>query len=190
MLRTRKNIFFTIVALLAGMGLAACAENPPIEVTPIAVTSDAAPLNPVTSEAGDLAPTVTPVIDADNPLELDIGVEMLELLFTRDTMTAPANTEVIVNFSNNSQALPHNWVLVDGGMEAAAEINQEAQESADFAPSEDNPNIIAQTRMLDPEANQSLTFTTPAPGEYLYICTYPGHFQGGMVGTLVVTEQE
>ncbi len=189
MLRVKKSILFTIIVLLAGLVLAACAENEAIEVTPIAVTSDAAPLNPVTSEAGDIAPSVTPIINADNPLELDIGVETLELLFTRDPMTAPANTEIIVNFTNNSQALPHNWVLIDGGMDAAAEVNQAAQESPDYAPSDDNPNIIAQTRMLDPEDSQSITFTTPGPGEYLYICTYPGHFPGGMIGTLVVTDE-
>jgi Cu+-exporting ATPase len=41
---------------------------------------------------------------------------------------------------------------------------------------------------LDARPGQTtyLTFTAPAPGRYVYRCTYPGHAAAGMIGTLVV----
>jgi len=48
-------------------------------------------------------------------------------------------------------------------------------------------NIIASTAMLGNGESDTVTFTVPEePGEYTFICTFPGHYAGGMVGKLIV----
>ena len=40
---------------------------------------------------------------------------------------------------------------------------------------------------LDPGESVEVTFTAPdTPGDRPYICTFPGHYVGGMKGTLIV----
>ena len=56
----------------------------------------------------------------------------------------------------------------------------------DYVPEDDA--IIAYTEMAAPGETVSMTFTAPSePGEYRYICTYPGHY-GVMQGMMVVVE--
>jgi azurin len=46
--------------------------------------------------------------------------------------------------------------------------------------------IIAQTKLLGPGETDTIDFTAPAqPGEYPFLCTFPGHF-ALMKGKLVV----
>lgn len=40
---------------------------------------------------------------------------------------------------------------------------------------------------IEPGATQSVTWTFTEPGEVLYGCHEPGHYEGGMVGTIEVT---
>jgi len=47
--------------------------------------------------------------------------------------------------------------------------------------------IIANTALAGGGETVEVTFNAPKePGEYLYICTFPGHYLAGMKGTLVV----
>ena len=40
------------------------------------------------------------------------------------------------------------------------------------------PQVIAATRLVDPEGRESLVFIAPTePGEYPFICTVPGHWR-------------
>src|SRR4030095_13020207 len=50
----------------------------------------------------------------------------------------------------------------------------------------DSPKVLFATKMLDGGQTAKLAFTAPTePGEYSYLCTYPGHWRR-MVGTLAV----
>ena len=50
----------------------------------------------------------------------------------------------------------------------------------------DSPDVLAYTRILDPQKTTTIHFTAPAhPGRYPYICTFPGHWML-MRGELVV----
>lgn len=35
--------------------------------------------------------------------------------------------------------------------------------------------VVASTKVLGPGESETITFTAPAPGEYPFICTFPGH---------------
>jgi len=91
----------------------------------------------------------------------------------------------------NDDAMQHNLVLVTPG--ALEEIGQAAEK---MLPEPDanlrlyvpqSPKVLQATRLLDPGQQAKLAFTAPdEPGDYPYLCTYPGHWRR-MVGTLAVT---
>jgi uncharacterized cupredoxin-like copper-binding protein len=84
--------------------------------------------------------------------------------------------------------LTHNFVLVNGGEDVATAVNEaasEAGEAAGYMPA-DRSNILAEFPLLAPGASETLWLTAPAAGTYTYICNYPAHLGGGMVGTLTV----
>ena len=45
----------------------------------------------------------------------------------------------------------------------------------------------AKTPVINPKASATVTVTFAKAGSYAYLCTVPGHAQGGMKGTLKVT---
>ncbi|MFO7168809.1 MAG: plastocyanin/azurin family copper-binding protein [Chloroflexota bacterium] len=118
---------------------------------------------------------------------LNVGSDGENLAFAPATLTVQSGQEISVTFKNNSAAQQHNWVLVNGGDDVAARVDEAAVNAGppDYLPSGDS-NIIAATKMLQPGESETVTFTAPAPGTYLFICTYPAHYAAGMKGTLTV----
>jgi uncharacterized cupredoxin-like copper-binding protein len=119
---------------------------------------------------------------------LTVGSDGENLAYAPVTLTAKAGEKVSLVFKNNSTALQHNFVLVNGGVDVATAVDEaasEAGEAAGYLPA-DKANIIAHSALLAPGASETLEFTAPAAGTYSYICTYPAHLGGGMVGTLTV----
>ncbi len=119
---------------------------------------------------------------------LEIGSDGENLAFDKTTLTASAGQQVTVSFTNNSAVQQHNWVLVNGGeaeAQAVADAGLTAGLEADYLPA-DKANVIANTEVLDGGGTGEASFTAPAAGSYLYICTVPGHYPL-MQGTLTVT---
>ncbi len=85
-------------------------------------------------------------------------------------------------------AMSHNFALLT--LEADADAFARASISArdnDYISPDFADQVIANTSMLGNGESDSVTFTVPEEtGEYDYICSFPGHFAGGMVGTLFV----
>jgi plastocyanin len=119
---------------------------------------------------------------------LTVGSDGENLAYAPVSLTAKAGEKVSLVFKNNSTALSHNFVLVNGGEDVATAVDEaasEAGEAAGYMPA-DKANIIASSALLAPGASETLEFTAPAAGTYTYICTYPAHLGGGMKGTLTV----
>jgi len=116
---------------------------------------------------------------------ITIGSDGENLAYDKLTLTAPANTETRLTFKNNSTAQQHNIVIVEGDDAAVAAVDEEAINAGppNYIPAA--PAVKANTAMLAPGASEGITFTLPA-GTYTYICTYPAHYAGGMVGKLTV----
>ena len=90
----------------------------------------------------------------------------------------------------NDDAMQHNLVVVKPG--STEEIGQAAEKMAPqpdaflrlYVP--DSPKVLFATKLLDPGQEAKLAFNAPSePGEYPYLCSYPGHWRR-MVGTLAV----
>ncbi len=85
-------------------------------------------------------------------------------------------------------AMGHNWTLLQKGADAAAFANAAAaHKDTDYFPTELAGQVLARIKLLGPRESDSVTFKAPSePGEYPYLCTFPGHFVSGMKGVLVV----
>lgn len=105
------------------------------------------------------------------------------MFFSRSEITIPAGQELAIDFDNTSR-LPHNIVIIDGDMAVATEVNRDAISQADYLPQ--HPGVVAALPMIMPNQTGSITWQPSQPGTYLFICTYPGHFDAGMYGTITV----
>lgn len=113
-------------------------------------------------------------------------------LLRLETITAEPGEEITIELTTQSQlpasAMAHNWVLLalDADVAAFAQAAAQAKDN-DYVPADQTDQIIAQTGLAGGGETTSVTFTVPSePGEYEYVCTFPGHFQANMRGTLIV----
>jgi azurin len=116
-----------------------------------------------------------------------IGSVGEEFRFDADGIILPTGRQITINVKNNAANSQHNWVLVNGGEDVAARINQEgllADAPKGYVP--DSPDVLAHSQLLEGGQEETVTFTAPAPGTYVYLCTFPGHYDAGMKGALVV----
>ena len=120
--------------------------------------------------------------------ELNLATVGETMAYDQTSLTVKAGQKVHLVLTNHatSQAMKHNWVLVNPGKEAdVATAGMTAGEGKAYVAPGDG-NVIAHTPLSQPGGQTEVTFTAPAAGTYPYICTYPGHYQT-MHGTLTVT---
>ena len=105
---------------------------------------------------------------------------------TAFTVKAGQKVHVVLTNHATSQAMKHNWVLVNPGKEDdVATAGVTAGESAAYVPAGD-ANVLAHTPLSQPGGQVEVTFTAPPPGAYPFMCTFPAHYKT-MHGTLTVT---
>jgi len=84
--------------------------------------------------------------------------------------------------------MAHNWVLLKS--HASAEKFSAAAASAkdqNYMPSALSAEVIASIPVLGAKETGEVDFVAPGePGTYPFLCSFPGHFQIGMHGELVV----
>jgi azurin len=110
------------------------------------------------------------------------------LKFNIDKITVKAGAKVKLLFNNNDDML-HNFVLLKPGTadkvgEAATKLGL-GGEKMSYVPN--SSDVLFHTKLLGPTEKEAIYFTAPdKPGQYPFICTYPGHYLV-MRGILVVT---
>jgi len=85
-------------------------------------------------------------------------------------------------------SMGHNWVLLAATVDIQPFLVAAAEAvTTDYVPAAQKPQIIASTKLLGPKESDTVTFTAPTtPGRYEFLCTFPGHYQVGMRGVLIV----
>jgi azurin len=85
-------------------------------------------------------------------------------------------------------AMAHNVVVVKLGTDIELMLKEGAPyRENDFIPPSMGEFVIAKTSFAGAGERVQVTFTVPeAEGNYPYLCTFAGHYQGGMKGTLIV----
>jgi azurin len=84
--------------------------------------------------------------------------------------------------------LAHNFVLLRPAADVNAFITAASRaKQAEYVPADFKPHVIVATSMAGAGETVRATFKAPAKaGTSPYVCSYPGHFGGGMKGTLIV----
>jgi azurin len=127
----------------------------------------------------------------DEPREITIkGTDNLkfsiELIEASPGETIRLTLEVVSNMPKT--AMGHNIAIVDKGADVQEFVMQSmsAKDNEYIAPALEG-QIIAFTKMIGGGETSVIEFTVPdEPGDYVYVCTFPGHYFAGMKGILRV----
>jgi len=143
--------------------------------TPIPATSTAAASPSTTAVASTSVATANGVTSvtihpsAANPMAYDTN-----------GFTVKSGAKVKVIFANDSKLpLQHNLIICKPGAkdkvlaEAMAMLSDPNGLAKGYVP--DSADILWHTKLLNPNTSETLEFTAPAPGEYPYFCSFPGH---------------
>lgn len=118
------------------------------------------------------------------------GDNMQNMRYTINNLKVEKGQEVTVTLSNvapeSASAMQHNFVVVDpDNARSVAQAGMKNKEN-NYLP-EDQNNILANTKILQPGQETTITFTMDETGTYEFICTYPGHYPT-MKGQIEVVE--
>lgn len=129
----------------------------------------------------------TPINTSDTILVKALGANMSEMRFDVASLKVPAGKEITIALENagTDPTMPHNMVIVNLGTGAAVGQDGLKFEENSYVKPEDN-RVIAKSPLAPMGEVVYFTFTTPAAGEYDFICSYPGHW--GMMKGKFVTE--
>ena len=114
-------------------------------------------------------------------------------LYIIEEISAEAGEEMTITLENNTnlpaQAMAHNFVLLKKDADVQSFVNASMTAAGnDYIAEGSEDQIIAHTAMLGGGESETLTFTVPSdPGEYTFVCTFPGHYGGGMWGVITVS---
>lgn len=109
-----------------------------------------------------------------------------------ESISAAPGEEIRITLRTESAlpktAMAHNFALLtlDADVDGFARASIMARDNEYIAPDMADM-VIVHTGMLGGGESGTITFTAPMePGEYTFICSFPGHYAGGMVGKLIV----
>lgn len=112
--------------------------------------------------------------------------------FNPTAFTVKANTEITLKLHNEGkmpkESMGHNLVIIDLEVAplrfSAASAGHPRNE---YISPEYEKNVIAATKVLGPGETEVLRFTSPSvPGDYPFVCSFPGHTSAGMKGIMKV----
>ena len=153
--------------------------------------SNATATTPAATAAATGVPAATPLASdgQENKVEITANDTMK---FSLTEIKAKPGESVSVTLKNvgtlPKTAMGHNFVLFKSADAVQPFINESAQAGAtDYIPASQKGNLIASTKLLGPGESDTVTFKAPdQAGHYPFICSFPGHYQVGMKGELVV----
>lgn len=111
--------------------------------------------------------------------------------FEQTSFTVRPGQTVQLVMDNAEASLPHNVLVVNSDDNSVA--NEVYRASQDEGPPNyipDHGAVLASTPMASGGEVTEVEFTAPEePGDYIYLCTYPGHYPA-MTGVMEVRTEE
>lgn len=129
------------------------------------------------------------IVDGKIMLELYAGDDMK---FNTKTLKAKKGYPIQLYFKHTGTApkvsMGHNVVILkpEANVGKFGNAAIDAKET-EYIPTGFEQDIIAHTKMLGGGESDTIEFTIDAPGEYVFMCSFPGH-SALMKGILKVTE--
>jgi putative membrane-bound dehydrogenase-like protein len=122
-------------------------------------------------------------------IELKVIPEMLQ--FDKTLLTAKAGEKLVINLEN-PDGMQHNLLVIKVGtlqkVGKAADEMLSNPKAADLQYVPKMPEVLHATKLVNPGETVTLEFTAPSvPGDYPFVCTFPGHWRG-MNGILRVSK--
>jgi uncharacterized cupredoxin-like copper-binding protein len=106
-----------------------------------------------------------------------INVTMTDFQFSPNKFTVPAGAQISFSAANN------------GGVEHSFMIMKLGHEIKDHFTDADMANAYWMKLGIQPGESVTDTFTAPSdPGTYQIVCHMAGHFEAGMIATLIVVK--
>jgi azurin len=124
---------------------------------------------------------------------IELSVREGLMAYTQQTLTVSAGERVKLVFKNTDH-MPHNAVFTAiGAKDKVGQLADEMAASPTGAAQQYVPQVsevLFATPLVDPGESFELAITAPSkPGDYPYICTFPGHWRL-MQGVLQVQERK
>jgi azurin len=128
-------------------------------------------------------------------VHLEIASDGDYMTFKPTDLTVQTGAHVVLTFHHRGTIITqqHDWVLARPG--AMKALMAEADKMAEAAPTHTgsflkpgDPRVIAATEPIDKGQTATVEFAAPAPGDYPFFCSTPGHGES-MNGVLHVTAQ-
>jgi azurin len=134
---------------------------------------------------------LSPTLSAQAPRLVNLTASD-NLAFSLPTITAkPGELLRVVLRTRSMQPadqMAHNFILLKPNVSASSFILMASMaRQHDYVPPKFKDEIIVATPLAAGGESVTADFRAPrAPGTYPYVCSYPGHYNGGMKGSLVV----
>lgn len=136
------------------------------------------------------------VARADEAAEVKITADKLQFLYDVKEFTVKPGQTVkltLVNPADSVNRQPHNILIVKPGKKEVvgmAASDPKLMSNPEFLkdPVPESEDILHHSKLLQPGEEETLEFTAPTePGDYPYLCTFPGHW-AIMNGVMKVVE--
>lgn len=135
--------------------------------------------------------------DAEIAVSLDGDTQVVQVTaddtmhFNGNRFTVHTGKPVRVELQNIGHTprdqMAHNFVILQPGTDAASYNLAAAQaKSAGYVPPDQMGLVVAFAPLAGPGQTVTAEFTAPAPGDYPFLCNFPGHFAAGMHGMMTV----
>lgn len=180
------NSRLTLVSLFATVAFVGCAKKEFAPAT-VATTTPPAPAAsaPAIPPAAASAPASAAAKSEVRVIEITANDQMQ---FNVKTIEAKVGEEIKVVMTNvgslPKEAMGHNWVLLKAGADVNAFATASMTAKAtDYISPAMKDQVVASIPVLGPKQKGEATFKVPAAGDYVYICSFPGHYMI-MRGTL------
>ncbi|MGV3659040.1 MAG: plastocyanin/azurin family copper-binding protein [Prosthecobacter sp.] len=172
-------VFLWVLAFIV-KGVGSLVPEPKKEVAAAAAPAIPAPAG-TPAAPGAAAPAAAAPVAASGPaIEILIKPDPANpLAYDTKTIAVKAGQTVKLTFNNTHPTLPqpHNFVLGKLGVDKGKMLGiaMAAMTLVDKGYIPDSQDILAHTKLIQPNQSETIEFVVPTAGEYNYICTFPGH---------------
>lgn len=124
-------------------------------------------------------PNDKPIQDKPRYIVIEVVPDLMK--YDTDTFTVGPGEKIVLEL-DNLDGMQHNLLIAKPGtlekVGAAADAMLADPTAADKHYVPEIPEVLFATEMLDPGELFSLKFTVPTtPGDYPFVCTFPGHWR-------------